>query len=103
MAEEATEANELKIINSKLKMKILVHGDRPKTHWWEGRRPACECGCRIELEDGDDKLEAVKHSGNVIEIVCPDCCRLITMFHPSLAQGISGGDVAKRIEAKGTT
>lgn len=58
-------------------MKILQEGIKPAAPWWVGLKLTCDCGCQIELEEGDFKGDpslASTLDRNNLCVTCP-CCK----------------------------
>lgn len=64
-------------------MKILKEGNKPSAPWWVGLKLTCDCGCQVELEDGDHVGDCDAFPGSYSKryrdllVTCPSCKRSI--------------------------
>lgn len=65
----------------RLTMKILKEGNKPSAPWWVGLKLTCDCGCKVELEEGDHVGTNDGYPGSYTQrsrdifVTCPNCKR----------------------------
>lgn len=64
---------------------------KPRPPWYVGQTPTCcACGCRWEIETGDEIIKVVNvrtpNGRQDVTLVCPNCERPVTLSRPGGGQ-----------------